>query len=232
MDSIVLLKDHGPIGILVFSMLLTGSLINNGNLQSNLSPPSQHWCNSTIDSLQNSIQMPSGLEETVLVLSVLLPTLPLAMNKLSPTNVEMIKAHFAGQTSSYGLSQVMRHFTVYPEPIFLKKCNISSQECVSRAKEQQNLISTDGNSSFCNRTFSPATLQELFDSSHHVPNSTCAILGSSIVTLLAILFYWHRLNDKSKTLYESDSCLQLFMVCLQSILLIILSMYSYYLYIS
>ena len=233
MDSLVLLKDHGPVGMLVVGMLLTGSLINNGNFPKDLSPPSQHWCNATAKLQPALMSMPFGLEETVVVLSVVLPTLPLAFCKMSPTNLEMLKAHFAGQTSSYGLSQVMRHFTVYPEPNFLEKCNITRQECVSRAllQEQQSLISKDNETdSFCNRTFNPATLQELFDSSHNIPNSTSAILGSSLVTLLAILFYWHRLNGKS--LSESDSCLQLFMVCLQSVLLIVLAMYCYYLYVS
>jgi hypothetical protein len=212
------------------ALLNSANIINNNNNNNN-----------------NKNKMPYGFEETVLVLSVVLPMVPLAINRLNEkNNAEMLKAHFAGQTSGYGLSQLLRHFIVYPETNFLNKCNISSQECLIKtaalAESSNHVfnfftpndadIITNKTFHFCNRSLTPETWKELFDSMHHVPNSTCFQLGSSLVTMFAILFYWHRLNVKKESPYNTSASLQIAMICLQCILINALGLYSYYLYVS
>jgi len=231
METLTLFKDHGPVGVLIVGMLLTGSLINrqtDAETASNqlIKVSDKHLCNKTFD---HGMTLPKGLEETVLVLCVILPVIPLVMNKWTENNVEMFKAHITGQTTSYGLSELLRHYTVYPESSFLKKCNISSQECKTK-RDHITLLSANETDSLCNKKFNLSNVQELFDSMHHVPNHVCALLGSSIVSFLAILFYWQRLNKDQKTPFQTESWLQMFIICLQSVFVFILAYYSYNLY--
>jgi len=226
------MKNHGPIGVLVLAMMLTGTLVNRNQTESSLPTPRLSWCNKTAPSpvpeIKQPIDMPKGLEESVIVMSVVLPMMPIIFNGLASDNLRVIKAHFAGQTCSFGLSQVLRHFAVYPEPQFLKTCNISSQDCFSKAAQ-----GSMGNvTQLCNRSFNtPATVQELFDSLHHVPNTPCALLGASLMTMCAILFYWHRLNSKGTSLIETPPWVQIPFICIQIMLLITLAIYSYCMYV-
>lgn len=284
MDAVAinnLVKDHGPVSLFVIGMVLLGSLINRQQDQQQFTPsnafplPTQQWCSSSSSIEENEtssivplasqhhqtkIEMPLGLEETVLILSVVLPVIPLIINVASEHNVEMLKAHFAGQTSGYGLSQLLRHYIVYPaETKFLKNCNITSQECMfktaalslafdeNKNKDIENKFffffdnllnlsssyTVDKNAmQFCNRSSTPEAWQDLFDSIHHVPNSTCFLLGCSIVTLFGILFYWHRLNEQNTSPYNTSSTLQIGLICLQCVMLNALGLYSYYLFVS
>ena len=87
----------------------------------------------------------------------------------------------------FGVSELLRHFVTVPEPSFLQKCNITVEECHNKAQQFQQLpFSTTTNTSYCRSENTP----ELFNSLHHFPDKTCCIIGASIVTFLATLYFW------------------------------------------
>lgn len=221
-----LIKEHGPLSAVAMGMIFTGSFVNRNSTQKSIS---QTWCQ--MNSSSSFVNSPAHLEEIVLVLSIIVPVLPLFSNHFSVVNVEMLKSHVVGQSSSFGLSEIIRHYAVLPEPIFLKKCNISNQECFSKFL-QPNLtfLSTNKSNSFCNRNTSFESSKELFDSIHHFPNPVCAILGSSLTTIIFILVFWHKFNKQNKSPYQTASWKQMLIIISQCIVLLIISMYCFYLY--
>lgn len=234
-----MLKEHGPVAVLVTSMLLMGGLINSS--PSSFPAPEAAWCEPRPQALLSMQTLPPGLEPTVLALSALVPILPLMIHPATAVNIEVFKAHVAGQTACFGLAELVRHYsTASPNVDFLKICNVSSQECSSRVESSSRLISANETESLCKRsdddrgstTASPVVLGHLFDSLYPVPKSAGAQLGSAIVTLLAILFYWHRLSSDDKSPYETQPWLKIFLISLQCVLLIALSLYCYCLYVT
>ena len=221
-----LVEQHGPTGIVALAMIFTGNFINhNGTLP----PIQQMWCsNNSTTSYSN---MPTGFEQTIIAFSAALPVLPLLFNTLTDENVVMLKAHVAGQSSSFGLSEIMRHYIVYPEPSFLKTCNTTSKECFEKSNRTRAvLLSPNVTDTFlCNRSFSPEAVRELFDSVHHVPSHTCALLGSSLYSFFSIIFYWQKLNNNQETL-QTDSMLQVFLIAVQFVIIVTIALYMYYLY--
>jgi hypothetical protein len=220
------IKNHGPMGLVTLAMIFTGSYINTNSNQESIS---NTWCNTSDESIG---QLPKGLEETVLVMSILVPMLPLILNHPNAENIEMIKAHVVGQSSSYGLTEIMRHFTVYPEPSFLKKCNITNQECQSKTLSVNNftVLSSNSTKSFCKRNYTNENKQELFDSTHHFPNPTCVMLGSSLTSIVCLLFFWHRITKENKTPYQTTSWKQTIIIMTQFSILFVVALYCFYLY--
>ena len=221
-----LISQHGPSGALTAIFLLTGNLIN---LKANNSTASPLWCNSTNVSTK---QLPKGLEEIILLISILIPIVPLSLNKPDAVNIEMFKTHILGQSSSFGLSETLRHFVEMPEPLFLSKCNISIQECKSKTFFSPNLslLSDSKSNSLCNKNFTETNLNELFNSVHNFPNHTCVMLGSSIVTLVYILIIWQRLNNKDQSPYQTSSIVKVMFITAMCVILSIVLFYGYNLY--
>jgi len=227
-----LIREHGPLGLLATAMIFTGGFINKNSTQDAIS---KSWCNNNVSmtTLKPPFtnQLPQGLEESVIVLSVIVPMLPLFLNHFSDVNLEMFKTHVLGQSSSFGLSELMRHYTVMPEPMFLSRCNISNQECLLKTLQSNfTVLSPNQTNSLCNRNFTSKINQELFDSLHHFPDPLCAILGSSLTTIVCYLFFWHRLDKDKKSLFETASWKQMLMIIAQCLILFLVVFYCFYLY--
>jgi len=214
------IRQHGPLTSLALGMVFTGSFINLNSTQETISTS---WCQLNSSTLP---ALPAHLEQTVLVLSIIIPVLPLFFNQMNDANIEMLKSHVVGQSSSFGLSEIMRHYTALPEPLFLKKCNISNQECIYKTL-QSNLtfLSPNKNTSFCNRNISAENNKELFDSIHHFPNPVSAILGSSLATVIFVLFF-------SSSLQDMDAWKKTCIIISQCVIILIVIMYCFYLYLN
>lgn len=221
-----LISQHGPIGAMALTMLITGNLVN---LNATLTSVSPTLCNSS--NMNFTAKLPNGLEETVLALSVLVPIVPFILNKPNDINVEMFKSHVLGQSSSFGLSEVIRHFTVMPEQTFLQKCNISHSECIKKSELSNiTILSNVKQNSLCNRNFTSSDTIDLFNSIHHFPNHTCVMLGSSLVTVICTILFWQRLSDKKISPYQNHSCTKLFFILVQTVIVFIIIYYCFILY--
>jgi len=221
-----LINQHGPLGTMVLTMLITGNLVNRNATDTSVSP---NLCNSSL--MNTTIKLPNGLEETLLALSVLMPVVPFILNKPNDINIEMLKSHILGQSSSFGLSEVIRHFTVIPDHMFLNKCNISLSECIKKTvQSNMTFLSTDKQISLCNRNFTSLDSMDLFNSIHHFPNHTCVMLGSSLVTVICTILFWQRLNDKKVSPYQNHSCIKMLLILVQSVVVFIVIYYCFILY--
>jgi hypothetical protein len=219
------LVSHGPIAALVGGMVLLGSLVNKNATESTVYPQ-ESWCQNTTAHLDHFLSaMPAGLGAATIAVVVIFPIVPMVINsqtkKWNDFKVEILKCHVVGQTSVYGIGELLRHFLISPEPTFLQKCNITVEECSAKAHAPKN-------ESFCKNENSV----ELFNSLHHFPDKTCCIIGASIVTFLATLFYWNRINRNGKSIYEAHSMQQCFLIFLQITCLTLVLTYLYFLYIS
>jgi hypothetical protein len=227
------LVDHGPIAALVGSMVLLGSLINKDATVSTVYPQ-ESWCHNATTQLEHFLlTMPTGLGAATIVVVVIFPIVPMMINSQNKNwndfKLEILKCHIVGQTSVFGVSELLRHFLVSPEPTFLQKCNITVEECSAKSHVYKLPIVDPKNVSFCkNNNNIEAT--ELFNSLHHFPDKTCCIIGASIVTFLATLFYWNRINKKGKSIYEAHSMQQCFLIFIQITCLTLVLTYLYFLY--
>lgn len=223
--------NHGPMAVLVSSMVLLGSLVNENATDSTVQPQ-KSWCNNATAQLISS--MPQGLGTATIIVVVVFPLVPMLINsetkKWNDFKIEILKCHVVGQTSVFGISELLRHFLVSPEPMFLNKCNISIKECTAKMHiDKLPLVSTNNNNvSFCNGHF--ATSTALFDSLHHFPDKTCCIIGASIVTFLSTLYFWNEINKNGKSIYEAHSFKQYFIIFIQILCLTLVLTYMYFLY--
>lgn len=226
--------DHGPLATLVGSMVLLGALVNKNATQS-VDHPQESWCVNTstrattttaMGQMQDFIlTMPAGLGAATIAVVIVFPIIPMVINsqtkKWNDFKVEILKCHIVGQSSVFGVAELLRHFLISPEPTFLNKCNITLEEC-SKKTHASKLPLTQ---SFCN-----STSIDLFESLHHFPDKTCCIIGASIVTFLATLFYWHRINRSGKSIYQAHSMQQCFLIFIQLLCLTLILTYLYFLY--
>lgn len=229
------LVDQGPFAALLGGMLLLGSFINLNQTDSIVDPNSA-WCkNNTFNNNNNTEVVPHGLNTVTILLALLFPIAPVLINSQAKAwnrfKFEMVKTHVVGQGSVFGLSEALRHVLTVPEPLFLQKCNISVDECnvKTHLKIQQPLLKPDDNVSFCNSstTIPP---NELFNSLHHFPDNTCCLIGASIVSFLATLYFWNRANMNGKSIYEADSLKQYLLIFFQVLFVGIVLCYLYFLY--
>jgi hypothetical protein len=218
------LSEQGPFAILLTGMMLLGSFVNMNSTDS-LIEPREFWCtNNTVEN-----KFPQGFDVAAILSSVIFPILPIILNsqskKWNDFKIEMVKSHAMGQGSVFGVSELLRHFVIVPEPTFLDKCNISLSECKEKAILQQiALVDVNGTNSFCqlkNNT------QYLFDSMHHFPDKISCLIGASIVTFLANLYFWNNANTKGKSIYEATALIQIILILVQIICIVVFLMYLY-----
>jgi hypothetical protein len=143
----------------------------------------------------------------------------------------MVKSHAMGQGSVFGASELLRHFVVAPEPMFLEKCNISLLECREKVLAEK-IFSLDGNTnaSFChnnNNNNNFTQLSVLFNSMHHFPDVVCCLIGASIVTFLANLYFWNRANTSGKSIYQASSITQNILILFQIACIVLFLAYLY-----
>lgn len=225
------LTDQGPFAALLGSMLLLGSFINF-NQTDTFVEPNKEWCKNNSELVLSN--MPTGLGTMTIILTIVFPMAPLLLNSQAKTwnrfKFEMAKTHVVGQGSVFGMSEALRHILTIPEPSFLKKCNITIDECFVKThlKVPQSLINYN-NVSFCN-TSTDISPNNLFDSLHHFPDNTCCLIGASIVSFLATLYFWNRANMNGKSIYEAHSIKQYILIVIQVLFVVIALSYLYFLY--
>lgn len=223
------LSNHGPFGAVLSVMVLLGCFVNYNQTDETV-VPSESWCNKT--SGVEAFSMPSGLNAVTIIMTLLLPITPLLINSQSkPWNrfkFEMLKTHVVGQGSVFGMAEVMRHVMTWPEPMFLTKCNITSEECNLKSHVKQLPLFVPNNNSFCN--VEPST--DIFDSLHHFPDKTCCLIGASVVSFFATLYLWSRANMSGKSIYEADASKKYFLIVLQTLFICCILAYLYFLYIT
>lgn len=208
--------NHGPFAALFTGMVLVGSLVNK-NATDTIVEPKKEWC---IEGLQNLIEdMPAGLDVATVTVVVIFPLVPIMLNShfksWNEFKFEIVKCHVLGQGSAFGVSELLRHFIILPEPTFLNKCNITSEECLANVPLETNVTR------FCRNT------NNLFDSLHHFPDNTCCFIGASLTTFLATLFYWNRINKNGKSIYDLTSIKQYSLIALQITCIILVMTYVY-----
>lgn len=229
------LLNHGPFSALFSGMVILGTFVNH-NATSMFVHPSESWCQNTsiVADFKNVLtSMPSGLGAATIVIVIIFPLIPIFVNsqtkKWNEFKFDIIKCHVLGQGSVFGVSELLRHFVTVPEPSFLQKCNITVEECHNKAQQFQQLpFSTTTNTSYCRSENTP----ELFNSLHHFPDKTCCIIGASIVTFLATLYFWQRANTKGKSIYQAHSMQQCFIICAEMLCVTLILIYLFYLYYS
>lgn len=224
-----LMKQHAPAGMAMMAMVLTGGLVNHPS-PSNITMVNveNKWCKPWHN--QTLSDLPPALTPLAITASVILPLVPLFLNsKLIWTDIktEMMKSHFLGQTSSFGVSEIFRHYATMPTLDFMQKCNITEQDCKAMALAKLPLHFQKGET---NQTVCDLSEDNVFDNLHHFPNVTCALLGASVVSFISVLLYWHVVNKNGKAIYQANPVLKMLIVALQCLLILVLCIYIFYLY--
>lgn len=220
------LSNHGPFAALFTGMIILGSVVNKNSTDA-IIEPQENWCNDNIVNLKELIStMPSGLGVATVIVVLIFPLVPIFINSQyknwNEFKFEIVKCHVVGQGSAFGVSELLRHFIISPEPMFLNKCNITIAECSNKT---YSLPSKTNVTSFCRVQNS----NDLFNSLHHFPDNTCCFIGASIVTFLATLYFWSRINRSGKSIYELHSIKQCILIILQIVCIIFVMTYLYYL---
>lgn len=230
-----LFKQHGFPSVIIGAMVLVGYLVNNNNINSfnngtDVISQDSTWCD-TFEVLREAqvSEMPPGFEELTIVLSIVLPIAPVLVNSLGLDDfkIEMLKSHFLGQSSSFGMSEIARHFATLPEAQFYKKCNLTFFDCKQKLGANLSLVSDDEDKSFCNTN---STMIDLLHSFHHFPASSGTLVGAAMASFIATLFYWHHLDKHNKSLYLNSPVKKYFLFLCIAIIVLVFIMYCMYLY--
>lgn len=225
-------KKHGPFATIVGVMGLLGCFVNINEGNSTIVPTLNLCSNASIQSKTFMTDLPQGLSAATLVLTLVFPIVPILINSKTKWNdfkFDVVKCHVVGQSSVFGVSEVLRHVLTMPDGSFLLKCNISISDCLAKNQYKSLPLFTNGNTSFCNLNNNTSST-DVFNSLHHFPDLTCGIIGSSIVTFLATLYYWKKCNAKEKKLYQASSIQQVVLIGLQIAATLLVLIYVYYLY--
>ena len=211
---------QGPIWGFVFAMTLTGVLVNkfpDGDENVGVN------CNDALDSYNVTIAHSGILPEFVsTAFVILLPLIPLLTPPIDSDNWQLMVNHFIGQTSSFGTSELARHFIVSPEVQFYKKCNLTIKDCLYIENAMSKNIIT-----YCNE--SNLQVNDLYNSLHGSPDSPYVMIGAA---LLAFIFGAKHYNRKGRvpivkvedTIMHTIKILVLF-VCLMIITLVVVDGY-------
>lgn len=167
-------------------------------------------------------RMPKGLHTATAVVYFIWPLMPLLLHvrNMNDAKLESFMAHILGQTSNFGIAELFRTQIMFPEDLFLDKCNVTPDECLlySYKKEALRLYlpppaNVTGNSStprsFCrgqflnqkNGQFNDSSI--LYDSLHHYPDPICMLLGASIVCFITNMCQWKNINPDTRSMRDT-----------------------------
>lgn len=227
-----LLQQHGLPSLFVTTMVLVGSFVNKNVDITDVVQPDSTWCD-TFEMLQDTRigQMPQGFEELTIATSVLLPIVPILLNYRGQDDfkIEILKSHILGQSSSFGISEIARHFATFPESNFFKKCNLTFFDCKEKIRHSNlSLLSDDENLSFCNTN--ATNKLDLMYSLHHFPASSGTLVGAAIASFIATLVYWHHMHKNNKSLYHNAPYKKYCLFTCIAIIVLVFLMYCIYLY--
>lgn len=231
MDSLI--KEHGPAGLLIAALVLTGSLVNNVDNKDDKSiKVHSHWCKQLNHS---NLAMPNGITQVAIAASIILPLIPVFINSRFTWNnekTEIVKSHLVGQSASYGIAELSRHFIVFPEPAFFTKCNLTYAECKLKAQLNlpQYLSKINLTHALCPNSSSTTSAFELFDSLHHFPDKVCVLLGAGIISFVAAILHWHSINKSGKSVFDLPGPTKVFLVSAQILFAVVTLLYLFFLY--
>lgn len=226
------LISKSPFAALFTGMVMLGSFVNYNATDSSVKP-SETWCkNATIDELVY-LNMPTGLGTATLVVTLVFPLVPMILNsktkKWNDFKVDVMKCHIVGSGSVFGVSEVLRKFLTIPEAAFLQKCNLTIDECNFKSQfAHLPFADNENNASFCHTNKTQPT--ELYNSLHHFPNTTCCFIGASIVTMLSTLYFWNRINQNGKSIYDAHPGQKITMIIFQIACISLIFVYLCFLY--
>jgi hypothetical protein len=130
------IANHAVQGSVVLLMVACGGIID---ALLDATPPdlqSLDLCNSKHQIPY--VPLPRGLDETAKTLSTLVPLLPIALNSVSSWNsakTYALTSHALGQSTSFGMTELLRYLVVSPSPFLLDRCNLTADTlCSSRVK--------------------------------------------------------------------------------------------------
>lgn len=151
------------------------------------------------------------------------PMLPILLhnkNSLNEAKLESLMAHALGQSCNFAVAEILRTQIMFPEDLFLDKCNISPEDCLLLSNNKVSLplyLSArdreDKKQSFCNGQFSHNnnTLYDdntiIYNSLHHYPDVVCLLFGASLVSYFTSLCHWRILNPVRKNYHRQTSSL-------------------------
>jgi hypothetical protein len=228
-----LLQKHGLPSLFVSAMVLAGYLVNFNDNDAPLVDSNSTWCDNFETFRDAPVEdMPKGFQELTIAISAVLPMVPTLLNSRndwSDYKIEIIKSHILGQSSSFGISEIARHFTNLPEAQFFKKCNLTYFDCKQKSLQSNLLlVSDDKNASFCNAN--ATNKLDLMGSLHYFPASAGSLIGAGLVSFIASLMYWHHVNKEKKSLYENSPLKKYILYLCIGTIVIIFFMYCVFLY--
>lgn len=229
-DSVL---GHLPVAATALIFLITGSVINRSptlsetvavgldfdcfRLNPNISNKSTSFVNNSLPS--------ADLHAMTIAFATLLPLLPLAVNSRTSWNEEKTAAlvsHVLGQTTTFGSSEFIRRFTVFPDQTFGTKCNLSSTDCYSLSAQVLPL-----HGGLCQNKTDDSEIKDIFYSFHSMPDLTASIVGASCVIFFANLFLWRDFNKSGKDQTSAHHLTKLFLIVVFVIFVAFAIIYRY-----
>lgn len=190
----------------------------------------------------------------------LLPMLLNSRKTFNGAKMESILSHVLGQTSNFGIAEVFRTQIAYPEDLFLDKCNLSPLECLRLSQEKillplylprpppPDALLTDGlprnpaamcKGQFYNMANNNTKKKDLFkdeaiiyNSLHHYPDSVCMLFGSALVSFVATILHWRKLNPAQKRMKEASTTVRSILTVSDIAMMTCFLFYLYNLYVA
>ena len=106
-------------------------------------------------------------------------------------------SHALGQSTVFGLGEVLRYYLIQPSPFFLLRCNMTLEDC------QRVGHLTEPATSFC--PFSQRTPEELQRQLHQNPDLASAMLGAAVTSYAMACHLWIAGTEKpsrTQTVYH------------------------------
>lgn len=207
-------------GALVLALVVLGATVNNASHGLTVSPDAG-WCgppkpNATgrptpelppetapTPAYPEPLGWPAGLTEATVAVAVAGPLLPLALCGIrGPAGrcrlgwegykTELARAHLTGQAALFGVSETVRRFVASPDSSFLRRCNLTEEQCLARAADPAaaemvltpSVAAAPLREAFC--AMSRETAARVYDALHSFPDPASGIAGASAVSLALV----------------------------------------------
>jgi hypothetical protein len=135
------------------------------------------------------------------------PDNPLGVTASARAELNKIAARFVlqlvvGQASCYGSTELARHFILKPDKTFFEKCKFSRTTCKTLERVGMLVYRVGGNDTTSNVTSlcqnSDLPHLALHESLHSLPNTTCSVIGSSLVMFVVAMWTRRRILNYAK----------------------------------
>ena len=225
-----LLLQVAPLGGLALLFLLLGSLIHTGQESETVKIGTLLECSRAAQNVtpfqHQASEFVTGFYETAIFIALAAPLVPFALDPLRKWNdvkTQAVGAHLLGQSSSFGISEVLRYVGYWPNDLFFDRCNLTESECLEKSLQTLYLMAPtkrrrpeDSSSSSSTTTTTTTTNQtlcsrpnargkDIYDSLHTFPNYAGSMLGSGLISFFLCVFFWSRLKLVGSSSSSSSS---------------------------